>query len=345
MKKQSILNLNISSINDITKIEESCKYIDLDLTNYSSEVINYFLKNGSNYMYSEIINNKKGYVYVDYEIFARGEHIIDLIYQNMPQNLNELAKAKYLYISLGSLVGYDINTDIEKNDDYSYSFQSTTDSIWGTLAKGKCSNISIVKIYYYLCKISNINCEIIKSENDYYNKIIINNTTLIIDLYKDIPYIQSKFKTKYFSNYNDDIELDKTIRYIKNNYCEVLIDESLKELNFNKENILPSILNKTQNIIDITNIEPSCLSIIYNLIFTKYCPDYNISINNLYLNDIYNKHDHFILISHNKLHYSYNYKTKSFIQMAHSNIINNIEKGRIGIYLNEKIPNINERSD
>ena len=44
MKKQSILNLNISSINDITKIEESCKYIDLDLTNYSSEVINYFLK-------------------------------------------------------------------------------------------------------------------------------------------------------------------------------------------------------------------------------------------------------------------------------------------------------------
>ena len=47
MKKQSILNLNISSINDITKIEESCKYIDLDLTNYSSEVINYFLKNGS----------------------------------------------------------------------------------------------------------------------------------------------------------------------------------------------------------------------------------------------------------------------------------------------------------
>ena len=263
----------------------------------------------------------------------------------MPQNLNELAKAKYLYISLGSLVGYDINTDIEKNDDYSYSFQSTTDSIWGTLSKGKCSNISIVKIYYYLCKISNINCEIIKSKNDYYNKIIINNTTLIIDLYKDIPYIQSKFKTKYFSNYNDDIELDKTIGYIKNNYCEVLIDESLKELNFNKENILPSILNKTQNIMDIANIEPSCLSIIYNLIFTKYCPDYNISINNLYLNDIYNKHDHFILISHDKLHYSYNYKTKNFIQMDYNNIINNIEKGRIGIYLNEKIPNINERSD
>ena len=108
---------------------------------------------------------------------------------------------------------------------------------------------------------------------------------------------------------------------------------------------MPSILNKTQNIIDITNIEPSCLSVIYNLIFTKYCPDYNISINNLYLNDIYNKHDHFILISHNKLHYSYNYKTKSFIQMDYNNIINNIEKGRIGIYLNEKIPNINERSD
>ena len=150
---------------------------------------------------------------------------------------------------------------------------------------------------------------------------------MIIDLYKDIPYIQSKFKAKYFSNYNDDIELDKTIGYIKkNNYCEVLIDESLKELNFNKENILPSILNKTQNIMDIANIEPSCLSIIYNLIFTKYCPDYNISINNLYLNDIYNKHDHFILISHDKLHYSYNYKTKNFIQMDYNNIINNIEK-------------------
>ena len=80
------------------------------------------------------------------------------------------------------------------------------------------------------------------------------------------------------------------------------------------------------------------MSIIYKYIFDKYCPNYNIKINNLYLNEREKKH--FIMISYNESHYSYNYKKKTFVEVTEEDIISNLEIGKIGLYKQENIPNI-----
>ena len=87
-------------------------------------------------------------------------------------------------------------------------------------------------------------------------------------------------------------------------------------------------------------MKPIELGVIYDLIFQKYCPNYNISINNLFINGIYDNKEHFILISNNNKYYSYNYNRTSFVELSYDEIIKNIENKKIGIYLNEKIPTI-----
>ncbi len=110
------------------------------------------------------------------------------------------------------------------------------------------------------------------------------------------------------------------------------------DIDYINEDCVEEILSKTQNIIDIDNIKPVELSIIYEDIFNKYCPNYNIKINNLYLHD--DSKYHFIMISYNNEHYSYNYKKKSFVKVNDLDLIDNITSGKIGLYLNEIIPNI-----
>ena len=73
------------------------------------------------------------------------------------------------------------------------------------------------------------------------------------------------------------------------------------------------------------------------MIFTKYCPNYEISINNLYIQNLYNK-EHFILITNNKKYYSYNYTRNSFVEIPKEELTKNLESKKIGTYLNEKIP-------
>ena len=83
------------------------------------------------------------------------------------------------------------------------------------------------------------------------------------DITQDIPFIQANFQTKYFLGYNDNLELDKKIHYIKDNYSESKIEQALKNLDYSQENILKEILLKTQNIINASEIKPIELGIIY----------------------------------------------------------------------------------
>ena len=142
----------------------------------------------------------------------------------------------------------------------------------------------------------------------------------------------------HFTPYNSDLDLDKKVKYIKNKYTNTIIDKSLKNIDYTKENCIEDILYKTQNILNIEFIKPVELSIIYEYIFNKYCPNYSIKINNLFLNNS-SKH-HFIMISYNNEHYSYNYKKKTFVKVNDLDLIDNIQNGKIGLYLDELIPNI-----
>lgn len=332
--------VKLTNINDVSLLNEDIKYINIDIDTYDETLNNYLNQSGQNYMFSDYINGVYGYTYVDYETFSRSEYILNSIINDMPKNLNDIEKAKYLYVSLGNILEYDINSNPDKNDNYNYSLLININNIWGSIANHKCNSLITSKIYYYICRKLNIITSIEKSteDNSYYNKLTINNEILTVDLYKDIPYIQSKFKTKYFDNYNDDINLDYKISYIKDNYSDKLIEESLKNIS---NNTLESILSKTSTIMDISNISSSSLDIIYELIIKKYYPYKDITINNLYLNDIYNNQEHFLLFSDKDKHFSYNYKTNSFIEISNDDIKKNIDNGKMGIYLGEEIPQFN----
>ena len=340
MKNKSSIIQTIINFSDIDKINKDTKYINIDITNPNTDIINYFIKNGNNYLYSDITNNIKGYSYVKYDDIKEAEEILTKIYNDIPKNLNKLETAKYLYISLGKKLSSNINLDIKKNETYNLPLMTNINNIWGSLSKGIVNSTICSKIYYYACRRLNIDCSIVNNKDDTASlvKLKINNQILVTNLYKDIPYIQSNMQTRYFANYNDEFEIDKKIGYIKKAYNDYYIDKVLKNIDYLKEDCVSCILSKTEKILNISNINPSELSIIYRYIFDKYCPNYNIKITNLFLNKQDKKH--FILISYNNQYYSYNYTKKAFININELDIINNLQIGKIGLYKEENIPNI-----
>ena len=340
MKNGDFLVVSVYSLNDLDKINENTKYINIDISNPNHEIIDYFIENGENYKYTDIIDNITGYNYVAYNIFVKAENIIDMIYANMPNDLSELEMAKYLYVAIAKCVSYDINADTMKNELYDLSLITEMNNLWGSLAIGKVNDISASKLYYYLCRRLGIKIDIFINEEkkSSLTKLSINNQVLVTDLYEDIPFIKAKMQTKYFATYNDSDDIDKKIKYIKNKYNDYYLDKELKNIDYMNDECVLSILDKTEKILDIDNIKPYELGIIYKYIFNKYCPNYDIKINNLFLNSELKKH--FIIVSYNYKHYSYNYKIHKFVLVNNDDILNNINIGKIGLYQDEVIPNI-----
>ena len=341
MKNKASLIVSISNMSDLDKITKDTKYINLDITNPSDEVMAYFIKNGSGYMYGDLILTTIGYNYVSYDDFVKAENIVDMIFSNMPRGLDKLAIAKYIYVTICKYVSLDIDTDQSKNEVYNSSLISTINNLWGSLALGIVGSSSMAKIYYYLCRKVGIDVGIIMNENskNEVTKLLIDNQVLLTDLYSDIPYIKCKMKTRFFDIYNNDIVLDKRIGYLKGNYTDDKLDRELRDIAIDAYDYVSLVLEKTLKIIDMNEIKPMELSVIYRYIFDRYCPNYNIKINNLFLNRQHKLH--FIMISYDDIHYSYNYRENMFINVSDEDIIDNIAIGKIGLYQGESIPNIN----
>ena len=341
MNRDGIIK-TIKSIDDIANLSKDTRYINIDIVNPNKDVIDYFKTNGKDYLYAESINDVNGYIYVSYDTFIKSEEIIEKIISNIPSNLNKIEISKYIYTKIGSIIGYDINSMYEKNDNFTFSKISTINNVWGAIYESKATNQAYTKIYMYLCSLLDIDCEIItiNDEGDVANKLYIDNNNLIVNLTKDIPYIEAKFKTRYFSNYNDIISLDKKINYIYEEYNDIKLDKLLKNIDYNTDFLLHflSIVSSTLN---IDNINPIELGIILKYLFDKYCSIYDIEINNLYISDICDIRRHFILISYNDEYYSYNYKLKNFMKIKKEDLIKKIDEEKIGIYLNENLSLVN----
>ena len=316
VKDSSNLVVAISTLNDIDKIDKDTKYINIDITNPNHDIIAYFIEHGEKYKYSDITNNNIGYTYVDYDKFVKAENIIDMIYSNMPNNLNDLETAKYLYVSLAKCISFDINTDITKCELYDLSLITNVNNLWGSLALGRVTDITASKLYYYLCRRIGIESEIgfNYDDNSSFVKLNINNQVLLTDISADIPFIVASMQTRHFATYNDDMDIDKKIKYLKNRYTDYYLDKVLKNIPNMDDSFIWTILLKTQEILDINNIKPMELSIIYKYIFNKYASNYDIKISNLFLNN--SEKNHFIVISYDNKHYSYNYKEKSFVTIS-----------------------------
>lgn len=344
MKDSSPIRMNITTLNDIEKLKTNpnIKYINLNIEDPNIEVLYYFIDNGEKYSYAERSTNNNGYIYVSHEIFKQSQLFIFDIINNIPPELNELEIARYLYITIAKNIGLDINIIPEKNETINLENINIIHNLWGSIYNNKGTNKSLTNIFLFLCKLMGINCKIIKGQNseELRNILEINKRKIITDITNDIPYIQAGFKTKNFIGYNDNLNLDKKIAYIKDEYSNEKIEQLFNQIDYTKEETFYQILTETSKIIKAENIKPIELGIIYKIIFDKYCPTYEISINNLYIKNTYHIKNHFILIQYNNKYYSYNYTKNNFTEIPKKEILKNLETKKIGIYLNEKIPSL-----
>ena len=249
--------VSINKEEDISKITKETKYINIPIDIVDNNINNYFLINGVDYSYSESINSKQGFIYTDYNMFKQGELLIDSIIKDIPQNLSDIEKVRYIYITLGKELNIDINTLSSKNEILSLHNITNLNNIWGALSKKSITRSSIVKILLYICSKIGIKSEVVSTDikGNMANKIYINNTYLIVNLFEDIANIKAGFSTEHFDKYNNNIELDKKIKYINDNYTEYFLDKELKYINYNDDNLLLQILTITENIIKIIIIK------------------------------------------------------------------------------------------
>lgn len=329
--------VTIRNMKDIDNITNNTKYINLSIDSISCDVIDYFLLYGKDYSYSDTINGKNGFIYASFDMFKDSEYIINSIIDNMPNNLNEIEKIRYIYISLGKILCSDINIMDDKNEMVSFNKISTINNIWGALSKRKVVDASVSKIFMYICFRLGIKCELVSAsiKGNIANKVYINNSFLIVDLFNDLHYIQSGSATRYFDKYNDDKVIDKKILYIKDEYTDICIDRALKNIDYTNENVVEEILNITSGILNINNIGTYELYKIYRSIFDKYAPNYDVRINNLFISNSLDMKEHFALFSYNDNYYSYNYSRGTFISMDYNVLYDNIKNNRIGIYDDE----------
>lgn len=337
MDRENII-ISVKSMDDISKIGSDTKYINLCIDNVNMEVIDYFLLHGQKFSYSDTIGDRNGFIYASYDMFKCGENIIDNIVDSMPNNLNDIEKARYIYISLGKILSVDINTMDNKNDVISFGNISTINNIWGSLYKGKITDISISKLFMYLCSRIGIKSELINSgiNGHIANKVYLDNSYLVVDLYNDIYNIQGGFVTHYFDKYNNDKNLDKKILYIKDEYTDYYIDSVFDGDHSIEGDTVYEILSRTEKILDINNIGAVELSKIYKDIFDKCCPNYDIKINNFYVYDGFSNRQHFIMISYNGKCYSFNYSRECFTSLDYDMVIDNLNNRKIGLYDDEE---------
>ena len=74
-------------------------------------------------------------------MFKQGELLIDSIIKNIPQNLSDIEKVRYIYITLGKELNIDINTLSSKNEILSLNNITNLNNIWGALSKKKHNKI------------------------------------------------------------------------------------------------------------------------------------------------------------------------------------------------------------
>lgn len=192
------------------------------------------------------------------------------ILNNMPSNLSELEKIRWIYISLGSILSYDFrkldfNKKININDEYISKYQT-------------CVQIS--DLLYQMLNTVGIKCDIYEREEDklhfdqahQYNEItakedleyfIDEGDKIVLDLVYDLPYIQNNFRTQNFGakafglgyaaiSPIDEKIIDEKLGFYPNGYKDTEIDEFRRYLDrshyaFNSyEEELDFIIGKVQ---------------------------------------------------------------------------------------------------
>ena len=73
------------------------------------------------------------------------------IINHIPKLLSKLEIARYIYMTVGKNIGYDINILPDKNETFSLKNINIINNLWGSINITKGTNISFCKLYLYLC--------------------------------------------------------------------------------------------------------------------------------------------------------------------------------------------------
>lgn len=175
------------------------------------------------------------------------------ILEKMPKELNDIEKARYIYIELGKYFSYDERyLTAETLDDKRLIFDRDINNIDDN--KAICSSIS--KIYVKLLNEAGIKAETVYEEAKFcghmFTKISIDDREYRADLVHDLLEIKKGFKTKNFMKNGDNekysldfseiedeelFKIDKKIGYCKNEmYMEDVIQMLKEEVKLLKDN-------------------------------------------------------------------------------------------------------------
>ncbi len=329
--------IKISKVSDIANITEKTKYINLIIDNDIGDAIHYFRQYGQNFSYADMVGDRSGFIYADYDIFNKGEEVVTNILKRMPEEGSTLEKIRYLYLELGKVMNMDINAMEDKNEMVSFGTISTINNIWSALANHKGNDISICKIFMYLCSQVGIKCELVSGSirGNIVNKVYIDDSFLLVDLANDMANIQAGMQTKFFDKYNDDKEMDIKLGYIKEEYLDDKIDKALANINYTSEDVLERILSLTEKLINVNKMGTVELGKVYQMIFDKYAPNYDIKVNNLFVCSNLNGQEHFIVFSYGNNLYSYNYNKGYFVAIDAKMLYGKMKECKIGLYDDE----------
>lgn len=196
---------------------------------------------------------------------------IEKLKQNMPEGLNEIETAKYIYVELGKEKAFDEKYFFgnSKTRRQIYKLAEQTKHNTDTVAKNKkiiC--VSLTYLYRDILKEFGINSVVAEDGNHKYPIILLNDKMQMIkaDLQLDLYNIQTKSKTQYFatrSRYESyDVipidekylrEIDEKIGYIQKNenYRDYEIEKIKEEVKYKNANEALSIILNNNQINDI----------------------------------------------------------------------------------------------
>lgn len=167
----------------------------------------------------------------------------------MPQDLNELELAKYIYIQLGLIKSFDTKYYFGTHDQQVKMYkiaQRTSENMEEAIQKRKIICVSISEMYRYLLQHYGIQSEVSKEVTilgHAYNIIYFKDGRIMeADLQKDLEKIQLGMKTKYFGvdygvsyatiSEKENIRIDKKIGRIKeeSDYRDEKIEKMIRNL-------------------------------------------------------------------------------------------------------------------
>lgn len=234
------------------------------------------------------------------------ENLIDKTIKRMPENLNKIEQARYIYISLGKLFTFDkeywLGNSEQQKKIYYRSISNNIDiEKLKEKRKTRATCIEISKVYENCLKRIGIDATTYQEDPDDRHRITlikVDNNTYEADLQRDLVYIQTKRDTKYFGynvkgqeySINKDKlkQIDAKIGY--DSEGEITIKELIENLKSNFKNKMKLsekvkiALNEVSNIPEVQKMEYVERAIFYRWFLNKVFKSNEVE--NLQMTDI-----------------------------------------------------------